>query len=1361
MNLFKFKSRKNNTSQKKISLILVITVLFTFLNFKINDVNADTAKEIRVLEIQSSQSYVLTSNSNVNGYKVTVDQVGMPEFISRVDQLNGKYDVIVIGNNGNDYTNPFSSKPEYIYHNEDIKENGIDNHIEYYSENDITNKRAEEIKDMINSGQLVYMESSILSGSSLKNTKLYSNFENIKNSNFKKVSVSNLKLKTIVDDYNKLSFESKRPIFELTKTPSGDSENNISLENRNMIFQGKITPSNSNEKLVVNLYIDINGDSLFRESDKELVGTTEVNITNNKEAEFKLEYTTTSDFVGQLNWKVEVERVTQYESNAKSYKIGTVKYKPINGKKPKINVLQIYLNEASKLEKNSYFNDIIKFKCNDLHEQIDYEIILNYRQLSNFNKEIENGTLNLDSFDMIILGFDNSFYNNSLSDKASEAIKEFIKTGQSVMFTHDNISLNYNNHITTQEFRDILGQSRFTDLQYNSEGNDLFGNEIKHDTELESKLGDKWTMGYTKGHLDRYKTGKSNLNYSTSILEINSGLISQYPFKFDTKNITVQRTHGQYYQLNLEHPDLVPWYVFNDSYYNNNDARNNYYTYSIGNLTYSGTGHLNDLGSYGKDEIMLFVNTIVKASRGANNAPTIDALSDQTTEVSNTSEFNFNAVIRDFNEDKVKITEVIVGGTLDSSTGAIQNGTGQNIWNTEGEEYYDSGSSFDITIPKNIIEQNSGKETNVTIKAIDDRGASSEKTYQIKPVSDPILRVYDYKFVGLAGQESTIYMSMEKQNNDNSSKNIYDIKAQIEANNFIDVSEIKVDESTNKIKVKFKTKGIIDGQAVDLKVNYKVENELKSTTAKIILYTKDLNELPNIKVNLTSEKIVNYLAGDVEVKYEIIPEDFEYIGNSNNAENKEVVFVIDTSKDMEYLGKVQNALINRMINHFLNGNNKNIKFNIVTYNSEINEYIIDPNTQDYRNALQNEIQKISQSSNEEKKLGEAIKRADEIFTTNGDKNSLKNIVIIAAGDPTDTLPSINGNKYNIITLALNKVDNYNNTEENYKNPYEKLNNWHTLLGGNENNYFVSAKRSDHNDIEGGTDISNKNPLAPNGDIMSVIANRIKSLKNTSYIFNDVKLNFNLDSNFNAISGLQIENDSNYSIRLPQIIYKPIEQIDDNYYRYKADPIEISFKIKPKDGKIGELNFAKNSTLLKNYISYTTLGNEIRKEGIVTPSVIVKEQIKNINHGLYNGINKGQVSIQENNNGKPFEIAQGSTVTFGAKFTFSISTDFKLNVDKNIQGVDKDNIKIYKILNGVLEEVKIEDKKISGENNEFSLSINGGNNTEILVIYQGKIIDRIESGQTLTNDIVFGSTSKKVTIVTPQQSNNSPILPDLF
>lgn len=130
------------------------------------------------------------------------------------------------------------------------------------------------------------------------------------------------------------------------------------------------------------------------------------------------------------------------------------------------------------------------------------------------------------------------------------------------------------------------------------------------------------TQGYTNNLLNQYMLGSDGTK-TTRIKKINEGAITQYPYKMgDTLNIA--ETHGQYYQLGLEQDcdingnsdgktDIVVWYTLSGSIYDRspNDARNNYYLYSKGNVIYTGAGHSNVTGD---DEIKLFINAIVAAA---------------------------------------------------------------------------------------------------------------------------------------------------------------------------------------------------------------------------------------------------------------------------------------------------------------------------------------------------------------------------------------------------------------------------------------------------------------------------------------------------------------------------------------------------------------------------------------------------------------------------------------------------------------------------------------------------------------------------------------------------------------------------
>lgn len=141
------------------------------------------------------------------------------------------------------------------------------------------------------------------------------------------------------------------------------------------------------------------------------------------------------------------------------------------------------------------------------------------------------------------------------------------------------------------------------------------------------------TQGYNN---EMIQAPRSGLTETTFVSQLNEGVITQYPYQLD-KKFQVAPTHGQYYQVSLEQDnnkdnesDLVVWYCLSDGAYayNNNDARNNYYIYSNGNVMYTGVGNRNDIGSPGRYittmEKKLFINTIVAAYHSAAKQPAVN-----------------------------------------------------------------------------------------------------------------------------------------------------------------------------------------------------------------------------------------------------------------------------------------------------------------------------------------------------------------------------------------------------------------------------------------------------------------------------------------------------------------------------------------------------------------------------------------------------------------------------------------------------------------------------------------------------------------------------------------------------------------
>ena len=129
--------------------------------------------------------------------------------------------------------------------------------------------------------------------------------------------------------------------------------------------------------------------------------------------------------------------------------------------------------------------------------------------------------------------------------------------------------------------------------------------------------------------------------------QVNEGQITQYPYLISKdeikeinqrKSLKVSSTHYQWLQPNMEldrdgdgRSDIVVWYCLSDIYDSNvqstniysicpNDVVNNYYIYTMGNVTYSGAGHSRpDEGA----EMKLFVNTIIAAYNAGVSAPRI------------------------------------------------------------------------------------------------------------------------------------------------------------------------------------------------------------------------------------------------------------------------------------------------------------------------------------------------------------------------------------------------------------------------------------------------------------------------------------------------------------------------------------------------------------------------------------------------------------------------------------------------------------------------------------------------------------------------------------------------------------------
>lgn len=139
-------------------------------------------------------------------------------------------------------------------------------------------------------------------------------------------------------------------------------------------------------------------------------------------------------------------------------------------------------------------------------------------------------------------------------------------------------------------------------------------------------------------------TGFNNTNDETTIVSMaNEGQVTMYPY-YIGESLKVANTHAQWYCLSPEDPNVTVWYCLAGDPQNimisdgnkgmsttyavsPNDAMNNYYIYSKGNIFYSGVGHT---AIDGEMETKLFINTMVAASDTIMVPPTIEVTNEES-----------------------------------------------------------------------------------------------------------------------------------------------------------------------------------------------------------------------------------------------------------------------------------------------------------------------------------------------------------------------------------------------------------------------------------------------------------------------------------------------------------------------------------------------------------------------------------------------------------------------------------------------------------------------------------------------------------------------------------------------------------
>lgn len=588
-----FELGKNNTSKLMYTDINLSSKQLYFPMTKITAVSElSDRRSLKILEVQPQRKFELSLSklqTTFSDYGITLHQVSMTELVGMVDEINGLYDIVYIG------------QSESYNNLQMIGKNTSNSNVTFSYNVDITDRKAADVLSFIQSGQTMFFDDGVFALAAT--SKIRTNFDGIKN-------LSNVTISSSVTDnfYANMLAEYRanqhRPRLTIKSNPTEYDETSGSYMSNHMMSYLYSAYTNSNTKMSLELYLDFNGDGVFLADEKATVSS-----VNQNTSDLALNYTLEDDFNGLMPWKlVLVDETTK----AKDYQVG---YTAFKGKKTIVNVLQLTpgtdrINLA----------DTTKFKLP--LDTADYKINITYLPVTLFDSNYPNPvsyggkTIQTDLngfYDMVIIGFGDSYsgsINGSSSNRdiknqaAVDGLKDFISTGQSVMFTHD-----------------TAGPQDKNNTERNG-SNKLYNDIVTYNDAPNITENFKIDMGFANL---RTEAGKKNWTAwgSNSAYKLNEGLITRYPYILannSTSSLAIAGTHDQYWKINLEDDNVVPWFTLNQGnlkYY----PEAYYYTFTHGNITYSGTGHSSPEGV---EEQELFVNTMLKASRGANHAPTME-----------------------------------------------------------------------------------------------------------------------------------------------------------------------------------------------------------------------------------------------------------------------------------------------------------------------------------------------------------------------------------------------------------------------------------------------------------------------------------------------------------------------------------------------------------------------------------------------------------------------------------------------------------------------------------------------------------------------------------------------------------------
>ncbi len=429
-----------------------------------------------------------------------------------------------------------------------------------------------------------------------------------------------------------------KPILNILEKPSeynGNIETTGKITNNTVRFEIEIEnptdPTPFETKYEPKLYIDQNADGRFDDTEvisnlqiKDLetgnsVSTVSAVTDENSRQKYSIQRVLPTTIKGCVPWKLEVVKVGQADVHNSATGISYIKPSEIIT----LNILQIIdeddsvnTNNAMNLEKNALYNGYF----DELKNANVYDIQIEAKYLNEINRERPAGAINtansaaqtwplrtqedvyneLNKYSMIIVGFGDNFgcksVDRGVTKETALAIKQYIETGKSVLFSHDTTGVfNVDNKDMKTTWTDAKNSDAFYLYEYNGPFtlkesysqyyfNTLLRNDLgidRYGVTAEGALGDQissgsgfstgdisstneivnngYTVAYqpqsnrtvtvpqTQGfidttieylnHNDTYKViqGMGELTKTNKVSQVNKGQITSYPYDINTK----------------------------------------------------------------------------------------------------------------------------------------------------------------------------------------------------------------------------------------------------------------------------------------------------------------------------------------------------------------------------------------------------------------------------------------------------------------------------------------------------------------------------------------------------------------------------------------------------------------------------------------------------------------------------------------------------------------------------------------------------------------------------------------------------------------------------------------------------------